>query len=54
MARRNTTRDYYKESDPDFNPQFSRRWTEPPSRKKRNAKRPAKIRAVRHLSAKAA
>ncbi|UEM04744.1 hypothetical protein JL101_004695 [Skermanella rosea] len=29
MARRSTTRNYWRESDPDFNPQFRRRWFEP-------------------------
>jgi hypothetical protein len=28
MASRCNTRNYAKESDPDFNPQFRRRWTE--------------------------
>ena len=52
--KRNGSRNYARMSDPDFNPQFSRRWTEPPSRKKRDAERLAKMRAVRRLSAKAA
>lgn len=34
MAKHRTSRDYARESDPDFNRQFRRRWTEPPQRER--------------------
>lgn len=51
---KNGSRNYARMNDPDFNPQFSRRWTEPPLRKRQDAKRPAKMRAVRPQGAKVA
>lgn len=46
MARKNTARNYWRESDPDFNRHFKRRWFEPAP-----APKPEKVRIVRPVRA---